>query len=126
MPRGHLRRGVAPKRIRRSISGYVSGERLPNPTDPTESLTYDALLVARHGLGADEQRLASDELLEAVRWVLFAEKAAPELAEWRRVVGMKASELDGQARIDLMASQRVARDLVKRAVPILFPEDDDG
>ena len=72
-------------------------------------MTYDAVLAARHGLGADELRRVDPEFMAAVRWAVFVEhgyRSVPDLttaAYMERPAGAR-----GQALTDFWAAKKAA------------------
>jgi hypothetical protein len=67
---------------------------------------------------------ATPEFMDAVRWGLFSERAAPTLAHWR---GIQATPLDmTNPNKDLIAAKVQATEVVPMIEELLFPKDDDG
>jgi len=90
-------------------------------------MTYDAVLVARRGLGPSELRLAVPALMGAVRWAMFAEKFGADLPELRTAVATDPPDaLVGADRAAYMARRTALREQLKLTEEILFPGDDDG
>jgi hypothetical protein len=90
-------------------------------------MTWDAVLVARRGLGMDEQRLAAPAFAEAVRWALFAERLSPQLAELRVVAATDPpAQLAGQDRMNFIENRKRARELLTQTEQTLYPPDEDG
>jgi hypothetical protein len=90
-------------------------------------MTYDAVLVARRGLGPTELRLAQPAFLRAVRWALFAEKAGDGLAEMRAAAATETPDgLTGAALTTFMVSRSAVRDQLAETERLLYPKDDDG
>jgi hypothetical protein len=88
-------------------------------------MTYDAILVARRGLGPDEIRLIQPAFASAVRWALLAEKLAPDVADLRRLVALDTPDgLTGAARVAFMDSRRKARAALKVEEAMLYPPDE--
>ncbi len=90
-------------------------------------MTYDAVLVARRGLGPTELRLAAPEFLRAVRWAVFAEKLAADLPAVRSAVATDPP--DGLMGADLtafMARRTKLRGSLAELEALLYPEDGDG
>jgi hypothetical protein len=88
------------------------------------------VLVARRGLGAEEERLATPGFLEAVRWAHYAEQLAPALQRSRSVAdGDPPPQLlkaGGQELIDFRASRAKAREVVAELEAALFPVDEES
>lgn len=107
-----------PKRIRRSLAGFFTGERIPYPSYD-EALTYDALLSLR-GWGRDEFATASPDFIAAARFAVFAERVAPILAAAQELAAMPAS--------GMTPAQIKAKVAASAAIPnlhsALFPEDE--
>lgn len=83
------------------------------------------MLVARRGLGPDELRLIEPEFASAVRWALFAEKLAPDVAELRRLTAHDPPDgLIGPARVKFMDARTKNRDLLNREIALLYPADE--
>jgi hypothetical protein len=99
--------GCTPKRIKRSIAGYLVGDRIAEPASEAEALTYDVVLVARRGFGVEEERLATPAFADAVRWAQFAERLAPELIAARQKAATDPPE--GLMKAGGSASWRSAR-----------------
>lgn len=90
-------------------------------------MTYDAVLVARRGLGIDEMRLISPQFGAAVRWAVFAEKLTDGIGESRGNAEMAMPDgLTGQQRTDFMGRRTKIREHLKQLDAVLYPEDDDG
>ena len=89
-------------------------------------MTYDAALVARRGLGADELLLASAPFAAAVRWAFFAEKVGTDLAELRAAVALDPPDgLGGQPLMDFIAQRRRLRaELASREAALLLDDAD--
>ena len=90
-------------------------------------MTYDAVLVARRGLGPAELRLGRPAFLRAVRWALYAEKVGAVLPEIRQAVATDPPDgLTGAARTAFMANRTHLRESLAVTEAILYPEDGDG
>ena len=91
-------------------------------------MTYDAVLVARRGLGPAELRLGQPGFLRAVRWALYAEKVGADLPELRSAVATDPPDgLTGAGRTAFMANRRHLRESLAATEAALYPEDrDDG
>lgn len=76
-------------------------------------MTYDTLLALR-GWGESDFRLVRPDFLQAVRFALFAERMAPELAAAKSSLAQPGIE-NLQAKLD---SER----LVKTLEPLLAPD----
>ncbi len=88
-------------------------------------MAYDAVLVARRGLGVEELRLASRPFAEAVRWALFAETAAPQLEGARELVATDPPDsLSGAERTEHIAARGRARERVREIEALLYPDGD--
>ncbi len=88
-------------------------------------MAYDAVLVARRGLGPDEIRLIEPAFASAVRWALFAEKLAPDVADLRRVTTNEPSDaLAGAARIAFIRARSTARASLAEEEALLYPADE--
>lgn len=89
-------------------------------------MTYDAVLVARRGLGPTELRLARPAFLRAVRWALYAEKVSADLPEIRSAVATDPPDaLMGADRISFMATRTKLRESLAERESLLYPEDGD-
>jgi len=86
---------------------------------------YDAVLVARRGLGADELRLASEAFRDAVRWASFAEATYSDTPELEAIVAQSPDGLTGQTRTDFIANRAAARTEIKRRRVLLLLEEPD-
>lgn len=89
-------------------------------------MIYDAVLVARRGLGADEFRLVSPGFLAAIRWAVYAEMIDKGADELRSMAGQDAR---GVAPTDLprfIAANKAARDEVTRRRHLLLLDGADG
>jgi len=85
------------------------------------------MLAVRRGLGPEELRLARPVFLEAVRWALFAEKLAPDLAELRSTIATDPPDsLVGAERVRFMNRRTAAREELAERIALLYPEDSDG
>lgn len=83
------------------------------------------ILSARRGWGPDEFRLVSPMFAEAVRFAVFAEKAAPLLGDLEGVQNIPMKH--GMAGEDRLALARAKRDAAKALPAIreaLYPEDE--
>ena len=90
-------------------------------------MTYDAVLVARRGLGPAELRLGQPGFLRAVRWALYAEKVGADLPELRSAVATDPPDgLTGANRTAFMANRRHLRESLAATEAALYPEGDDG
>jgi hypothetical protein len=92
-------------------------------------MTYDAVLVARRGLGPTELRLARPAFLRAVRWALYAEKLSTDLPEMRAAVATDLPDtLVGAERTAFMAARTKLRATLAETERALYPPDeaDDG
>lgn len=90
-------------------------------------MTYDAVLVARRGLGPAELRLGQPAFLRAVRWALYAEKVGADLPEIRTAVATDTPDgLIGASLTEFMANRKRLRESLAATEAILYPEDDDG
>lgn len=112
-----------PKRVRRSLSEWFEGERVPHPDDPEEHLTYDVLLSLR-GWDAEMFRVATPQFTAGARFALYAERLMPVLEEMK---GIQNTPMPKGAGFADAARARLA---VQKAIPeiraVLFPGDDDG
>lgn len=83
--------------------------------------------MARRGLGADELRQADPAFLEAIRWVVFAEKLGPGLVAARRTADTDPPDellnRGGAALVAFRAEREAARARVAELEPILYPAD---
>lgn len=92
-------------------------------------MTYDAVLVARRGLGVEEMRLIDPVFKAAVRWATFIDKAyepVPDLiaaanAEYPDPKPNPASE--GARRNEFMAKRRAAREELARIRKMLMLDE---
>lgn len=67
---------------------------------------------------------ATPEFMDAVRWGLFCEGAAPTLSHWRSI---QSTRLDmTNPNPDLIGAKVHAAEIVPMIEGVLFPEDDDG
>jgi len=83
------------------------------------------VLAARRGLGVEEQRLASPDLVEAIHWAVFAESHAPRLAELREVAEIDPPDsLTGSELTEFMQNRTRVRDEIKRVEATLYPDDE--
>jgi hypothetical protein len=119
---------LGPKRIRRSLGEWFTGERIPEPpaaeSGSAEALTYDALLTLR-GWGRDEFATATAEMVTAARAALFAERLAPLLAETVETLAVDPSNVEPQHRPQVNRARREAakqRDAIRAALGMT----DDG
>lgn len=88
-------------------------------------MTYDAVLVARRGLGVDEMRLIAPGFGAAVRWAVFAEKMSEGLDEQRSAARADIPPgLTGAQRIEFTASRNRLREDLKLRDAILYPVGD--
>lgn len=113
-----------PKRIRRSLSDWFTGDRISHPEVPDDALTFDALLALR-GWGAAEFREATPAFLAAARWALYAERYAPVLADHERTLALPMTDLSPQGKLDLARAKQQAGRVVDALRAVLYPEDDD-
>jgi hypothetical protein len=100
-------------------------------------MTWNAVLVARRGLGVEEVRLMTGPMAVAVRWAAMAQQLAPDLATVEQVAGTDPpDELLGK-KIDpeqarqkaLLAFQQNRARARKRAAELrelLFPPDEEA
>jgi len=90
-------------------------------------MTYDAVLVARRGLGADEIRLIDPRFLAAVRFALFAEQLGEGISELRAAVErpIKSDEIGPDAQA-FMALRKSMRDDLAARDAALYPPDGDA
>jgi hypothetical protein len=85
---------------------------------------YDAVLVARRGMGPDELRLISTRFAAAVRWALFAERASRPLEDIREAVRRDPpDELKGARRTEFMTARTRMRAQLAELEATLFPPD---
>lgn len=118
-------RADTPKRIRRSLADYFTGERLVDPEAPDGALTYDLLLSIR-GWGRAEFEAASPDFLAGARFALFLEKAIPLLREWEAVRDIPVTgDMSGDRRIALFKAKRAVEPLIPALTSLIYPEDDD-
>jgi hypothetical protein len=90
-------------------------------------MTYDAVLVARRGLGPAELRLARPAFLRAVRWALYAEQLSGDLPEIRTAVATDPPDsLTGADLIRFMANRKSLREGLAETEGALYPPDEDG
>ncbi len=100
-------------------------------------MIFDAVLVARRGLGVDELRSLTPLFASAVRWAVFAEQVAPDLQAAERVartdppdelLGLRPNPdaVRKQALDEFRRNRQVAREFVARWRPRLFPPDDQA
>ncbi len=90
-------------------------------------MAYDAVLVARRGLGPSELKLGRPGFLRAVRWALFAEKASADLRELRSAAASETPDgLTGAALTAYTASRKAIREELPALEARLYPEDEDG
>lgn len=89
-------------------------------------MTYDAVLVARRGLGADELRLVAPGFLDAVRWSVWAERLAPGIGDLETVVATEPTGLAGKALMEHIARRSDARKRLARLRRDLMLDDGDG
>ena len=116
---------ATPKRIRRSLGEWFTGERQASPSDPDEHLTYEALLALR-GWRPSDFEAAEPEFLEAVRFALFAEATAPDYLSLRKVQDTDMRNVSDKGALGMAKMQ--AATLIPRFRSVLFldAEDDDG
>jgi hypothetical protein len=85
---------------------------------------YDAVLVARRGMGPDELRLISTRFASAVRWALFVERASRSLEDLREAVRRDPpDELTGARRTAFMTARTRMRAQLADLEATLFPRD---
>lgn len=98
-------------------------------------MTFNAVLVARRGLGVEELRLLTPEMSAAVRWAVMAESMVPRLEAAEEVARTEPSnELLGlksdpaaerqKALAEFRARRERARKFAAQWRPILFPDDE--
>lgn len=119
------RRVRTPKRIRRSLSEWFEGERIPNPDDPEEALTYDALLSLR-GWGAIELDTARPDFLAAARHALYAERLMPILERARELQDMNMDAVSRDDKLRVGKAKMQARRLIPALREALYLDHDDG
>jgi hypothetical protein len=88
-------------------------------------VTYDAVLVARRGLGAAELELAGPGFLAAVRWASYAIRICDGLDDLKAIADEKPSGLAGQSLIDFQAKRSATRAEIKQRRVRLLLEDPD-
>ena len=89
-------------------------------------MSYDAALVARRGLGADELRLIDPGFAAAVRWAFFAEKVGADLPALRADVTRDPPEgMTGQALVDFQTTRNQVRSTVAELDALLYPPGDE-
>lgn len=89
-------------------------------------MTYDAVLVARRGLGADELRLAAPGFLDAVRWSVWAEHLLPALDSAEAAAEREPNGLTGQKLNDAIQERVKARERKRLLRQALLLDDGDG
>lgn len=112
--------GSAPKRIKRSLSQWFTGERIVQPTDPDGDLIYDALLSMR-GWGEAEFRTAEPELRDAARWTLYAERLVPILHGHEAIQGTPLPA-DAAAKAAAVPARLTANRQIELIRAELFPD----
>ena len=88
-------------------------------------MTYEAVLVARRGLGIAEMRLIDPLFASAVRWAIYAEKLSDGLCELRQNAGSETPDgLKGGALIRFITQRNAVREELKKREAALYPPDD--
>lgn len=113
-----------PKRIRRSLAGFYAGERFPNPDSDDGRFVYDVILSTR-GWDREMFRQASPEFTFAARFALFAERAAPALAELEAIQNQPVTaDMSPEYRGALARNKIQAAKDIPAFRALLYPEDD--
>jgi len=89
-------------------------------------VTYDAVLMARRGLGADELRLASPGFLDAVRWAAYAQLTYEGTDELQAAAAQEPHGLAGAQFTRFQGNRTALRDEIKRRRTLLLLDDTDG
>jgi hypothetical protein len=120
---GLARRGTepraTPKRVRRSLSGFVTGERIPEPRDPTAALVYDVLIQADQGWTTPQLEAEGEQTRDALAWLLYIKALGAE--------ELQSLEDDSQPPKNAHEEQqrRSARKaLAKRTRELIYPPDE--
>ena len=88
-------------------------------------MTYEAVLVARRGLGIAEMRLIDPLFASAVRWAIYAEKLSDGLGELRQSARSDTPDgLKGPALIRFITQRSAVREELKKREAALYPPDD--
>lgn len=90
-------------------------------------MIFDAVSVARRGVGAEELRLASPAFLDAVRWAAYAERMWDGVEEQKALAASTPHGLSGAAMTEFLGERTKARAFVKqRRELLLLAEATDG
>lgn len=114
--------GATPKRVRRAISGLVSGQwsRAPEPSDPAFQEGLDTELQLRTGWTDAELAAQSPRTVERLHWRIIAERHWDDDLDGYAHAPMP-SHLHGQERIDFHR----ARVEAQQRIDALFPDDEE-
>lgn len=83
------------------------------------------MILATRGVDRETFRLASPEFMAAARFALFAERAAPFLAEDEAIVAQPLSrDLTPDSRIALAKAKLEAEKRIPIVRALLYPEDE--
>jgi hypothetical protein len=89
-------------------------------------MTYDAVAVARRGLGQPEVDLMSPTMAAAVRWAMYVDKAYEPVPELERIAAVDPpnSGLTGPQRMSFIANRNKAREMLKATREAIMLDDD--
>jgi hypothetical protein len=83
--------------------------------------------LALRGWTPDAFARAKPEFMDAIRFGLLAERAAPMLARYREVQAMKIDPRDKSLDVPaILAAKEEAARMIPLLTEILYPADDDG
>ncbi len=88
-------------------------------------MTYDAVLMARRGLGADELRFASPGFMDAVRWAAYAQLTYEGTDELQAAAAQEPHGLTGAQFTRFQAVRTGAREEIKRRRVLLLLDEPD-
>lgn len=89
-------------------------------------MSYDAALVARRGIGADELARMGPAFGVLVRWAMIVEKLYAPVPEAMRVASMDPpGGMTGPDLVEFRANRGMARDIVREIRRTLFLEEPD-
>lgn len=90
-------------------------------------MIYDAVLVARRGLGISETRLIDPIFASAVRWAVYAEKLSDGLGELRQNAAAQTPDgLKGAPLVRFVTQRNALREELKKREAALYPPDDEA